>query len=235
MARFPPELVHRVNALLRTSPEGHESSFGDVGPCRVHEWFAAVDAGGSHGEWIAPHGVLVALAWKMLRTSPPTQCVAWVGRRVWPSPRSLVAVDGSRELLARSIFVRTDSSSCMEERANRVWAAQQSLACDDVAAVIWDSDGFDMVASRRMQLAASRDQRRPPVLALCARPWSQRNMPTAASTRWVVHAHPCDGSDATGVERNPAWRAELVRGRGSLGAVVGERESIYTATWSWKG
>lgn len=235
MARFPQELVDRVAAVMRIPHEGAAHELPNIQPGMVHEWFAADEPLSSDGQWSAPHGVLVALVWKMLQTRTDARSVAWVGHRAWPSPRSMIAADGSRELLARSIFVRTDGAGAKQERANRIWAAQQSLACDDVAAVVWDAEGFDMVASRRMQLAAARDEKRPPVLALCVRPWSQRSVLSAASTRWAVYAHACNVSDSAAIESVPAWRAELIRGRGSAASRVGEQCVVHRATWSWRG
>ena len=121
----------------------------------------------------------------------------------------------------------------MDAGAHRLWAAEQALACDGVMAAIWDAEGFDMVASRRTQLAAARSRDRPPVLALAVRPWRERTMLTAAATRWGVH--PVAQGSAEARADAPAWRAELLRGRGSAGFGGESRVLQATAPWSWRG
>jgi len=205
----------------------------------VHEWMSVEEPPPlAHDGWIAPHGALVALAWRVV-LSPhwsmvAERRVAWVGRRVWPSPRSMIDEHGSRALLAASLFIdpapteRVSGEPIRTERSNRLWAAEQALACDGICAVIFDADGFDMVASRRTQLASVRARDRPAVLAIAVRPWSQRAELTAAVSRWAIRPVPSDASA-------PSWSAELMRGRSVAGfAQVGQR-MLLRASWSWCG
>lgn len=195
----------------------------------VHEWMTVEEGSGTRGRWIAPHGMILWLLWQMLEAegarsavgASPERLIAWIGRRAWPAPRAMIGAQGSRALLARSIFV--------DAREHRLWAAEQALACDGILATIFDAEGFDMVASRRTQLAAARSRDRPPVLALAVRPWRERTMLTAAATRWGVHPAAQESVDA------PAWRAELLRGRGCSGFGGESRVLQCTAPWSWRG
>ena len=198
----------------------------------------------SHGEeWLAPHGVMIELAWRMVRLDE-VRLIAWIGRRTWPAPRAMIDAHGSRDLLARSIFVDTHSNNRTSERENRIWAAQQSLSCDGTMVVVWDASGFDMIASRRMQLAAMRTEDRPPVLALAVRPWRERTTLSAAATRWAVCAHSPHSQTTESIEcehlnsmheHRPTWKAELLRGRGSIGNDAAENRKFFRATWSWSG
>ncbi|MSR27997.1 MAG: hypothetical protein EXS03_00260 [Phycisphaerales bacterium] len=257
MRCIPDELRERVAALAAPHAEMRvrgvggtaDGSIAHLGLGAVHEWLA-VDDGETpipRDLWLVPHGFLVALVWEMFlahAAHPPSPLgvshapgapdtrVAWIGRRVWPAPRAMLDESGSRALLARSLFIDARPQTC--ERKHRLWAAEQALACDGVSAVIWDAEGFDMVASRRTQLAAARSRDRPAVLALAVRPWRERATLTAAASRWAVHpcAGVCDGGNAHGMSGDaPAWRAELLRGRGA--ALAGSAHMVRRATWSW--
>ncbi len=229
----------------------------------VHEWMSVEDETPSRDRWIAPHGMILFLLWQMLEAETAStvaastavgrsreRLVAWIGRRAWPAPRAMIDAQGSRALLARSIFIdteacRVDTEACrvdtearrVDAGEHRLWAAEQALACDGVMAAIWDAEGFDMVASRRTQLAAARSHDRLPVLALAVRPWRERTILTAAATRWGVHPVAQESAEVRTEARAdaPAWRAELLRGRGSAGFGGESRVLQCTAPWSWRG
>ena len=268
MQRIPDDIIDQVTAVAR--PAGHclrgdDRAGGiafDFALGVVHEWITAETTHSNRTQWLAPHGVLLALAWHMLRaddaahgSATHSRVIVWIGRRVWPSPRAMIAVDGSRALLARSIFVDPSADRSRSALANHMWAVQQSLACDEVMTVIWDASGCDLTATRRMQLAAAREKERPPVLALAVRPWCERTTLTCAATRWSVTPHVCECTSDTAPDRSPHWRAELLRARGALGSQVGsqvggqigrqvggrvgghvgECSFVVGATWSWSG
>lgn len=204
----------------------------------VHEWMWRE---ARHAAWTVPHGVMIALCWRMLDSVQDGR-VAWVGRHAWPAPRACIRRDGSRLLLERSLFVDPGAACSKDER---IWAVQQSLACDGICAVVFDASGFSMVASRRLQLAAARGDGRPAVLALAVRPWHERLTPSAAATRWGVSPSPPQvagvlsaralGHSADERGEAPVWNAALLRARGAMAHAVGQCIHRIEATWSWSG
>jgi hypothetical protein len=245
MATLPTELRERVAAMVhrpvRHVPTGwlgiDEVLGGGLDADAVHEWIA-----GDGGLGVAPCGVLIALAWRIAARSDPVAVrhgaglVVWVGRWVWPSVRSLVGRDGSRELLARSLWVDPDGADA------RAWAFEQALRCDGVAMGVVDGTGFSRALSRRLQLAADRSavicaegtRERPPALACVVRPWHERDALGSASTRWIVQPAFADAQD-----ESPRWSVQLSRARGqgaSAAASVGARaHAVVPAPWGWAG
>jgi protein ImuA len=101
-----------------------------------------------------------------------------------------------------------------------LWALEEGLRAGrgaGLAAVVGEVGRLPMVASRRLQLAAERAG----VTALLLRRWrtggeaaSERNRPSAATTRWRVaslRSASIDGEPGIG---RPHWRVELLRCRG---------------------
>lgn len=186
----------------------------------LHEWFA-VDSR------YPPLGALIQLAW---RSQAHGGLVAWIGRAVWPYPRALVGglrgplrggISGcDTSLLEASIFISASSAS------DRLWSAEQCVRCRGCVCVVIDATGFDMAATRRLQLAAARASDEPGILALAARPWRERTMLSAATTRWSVRsASPsCAG-------QSPRWEVELIRLKG--GSLEGKCISEAEPSWEW--
>lgn len=259
MAGIPDEIRQRAALLVRSPsvllPSPHRSAAGasqdlsasgahtdmptELGV--VHEWMWRETT--RHAAWTVPHGAMIALCWRMI-DSVQDGHVAWIGRQSWPIPRACIRHDGSRLLLERSLFIDPSASRSNDER---IWAVQQSLACDGICAVVFDASGCSMVASRRLQLAAARGDGRPAVLALAVRPWHERQMPSAAATRWAVAPSPPPAPVAGAVGASelpvdaderaevPAWTVELLRARGALAHAVGQCVYRIEATWSWSG
>jgi protein ImuA len=92
--------------------------------------------------------------------------------------------------------------------ADRLWAIDLALRSPAVSVVVADGGGFDMAATRRIQLVAKNHA----VQAFLVRPpWEQAQL-SAAHTRWLVQ-------NATAGERkmengNPMWTIELLRCKG---------------------
>ena len=164
----------------------------------VHEWIVG-DDGGARGLWVGPLAILSHLAGRAVRDGRGV--LVWIGRAVWPHPPTLV---GGRtdDLLARSIFV---NAARVEER---VWAMDLALRSGAVAAVIADGSGFDLSATRRLQLAGEAGG----ALGLLARRSEERGELSAAATRWVVRTAPCDGEQRVPARR---WIVELLRCKGA--------------------
>jgi len=152
----------------------------------------------------APLGLfthLVARHLAAVPAPPPTlPLVVWIGRASHPYPRSLPGA-----VLAGSVFVDAVT------RTERVWATDTALRSRGAGVVIADASGFDMSASRRLQLAAGLGGQGTNedggVLGLLARPWGERREISAAWTRWRV-------SPARSDSDSPRWAIELLRCKG---------------------
>jgi protein ImuA len=94
--------------------------------------------------------------------------------------------------------------------ADILWAMEESLRCRTLGAVLGEIGDIDMVASRRLQLAAEASG----VTGLLLRSASRRLGATASVTRWSLSAapsRPIDGEPGLGL---PRWRTKLLRCRG---------------------
>jgi hypothetical protein len=190
----------------------------------VHEWIAAplpADAedsasssaerrlqgsseGGVRGDdcWMPPAAVLIHAARRSFEAMAPEgrTLVAWIGRRCWPFPRALAATPGVEPTASIPGGVRADTSlldaSVFVDAADeneRLWAIESALRCPSVAAVVADGSRLSLAGSRRLQLAAAAHGPEGPI-ALLARPPSDRALPSAARTRWLVTPRPAASS-----------------------------------------
>ncbi len=94
--------------------------------------------------------------------------------------------------------------------ADILWAMEESLRCRTLGAVLGEIGDIDMVASRRLQLAAEASG----VTGLLLRSAGRRLGATASVTRWGLSAapsRPIDGEPGLGL---PRWRTRLLRCRG---------------------
>jgi len=208
------EAIERVQGgQTEQSSERHHLPTGWDAPDRatgglrlgaIHEWLVDTPWGPPDA---APLGLFTHLAARHLTAAPaptpPTPLILWIGRACHPYPRSLPAA-----VLARSVFV--DATT----RTERVWATDTALRSRGAGLVIADASGFDMSASRRLQLAAGIGGIGGPsekggggVLGLLARPWGERREISAAWTRWRVSPTPSDSD-------SPRWAIELLRCKG---------------------
>jgi protein ImuA len=91
-----------------------------------------------------------------------------------------------------------------------LWAMEEALRCRALGAVLGEIGDIDMVASRRLQLAAESSG----VTGLLLRTADRRLGATASVTRWGLSAapsQPLDGEPGLGL---PRWRTRLLRCRG---------------------
>src|SRR5438309_8139220 len=109
-----------------------------------------------------------------------------------------------------------------------LWAMEEGLRTQGLAAVIGEVGRLPMVAGRRLQLAAERSG----VTALVLRRWrngeeaaAERERPSAALTRWRVASLPSrdehrfrDDPWLRHLIGRPRWRVELLRCRGGVPA-----------------
>ncbi|HLP85526.1 MAG TPA: hypothetical protein VK157_14350, partial [Phycisphaerales bacterium] len=164
----------------------------------VHEWVGLAG--------VPPMSVLVHVAacaahdgGEVGRAAPWLVCI---GREVWPTPHAVVrgAGQGERtedgELLRRMLLIDPPSE------ADRHWAIELALRCEGLI-VIGDASGVDMATSRRLQLAAEAGHS----LGLLARPPSEAQAMSVATTRWLVQPVATEAA-------RPRWRVTLARCKG---------------------
>jgi protein ImuA len=110
-----------------------------------------------------------------------------------------------------------------------LWAMEEGLRTQGLAAVVGEIGRLPMVAGRRLQLAAERSG----VTALVLRRWRngeeaarERERPSAALTRWRVASLPSfdeprlrDDPRLRHLIGRPRWRVELLRCRGGVPAL----------------
>jgi len=198
--RAKEELIQRMRAIV----EGDGPAFGAgssqassraaMGFGYLHEWFDETP-----GPLRGPVCLLTHLAGRAL--AEDGGYVVWVGRRCWPYGR-LLARGGDRRLLERSVFVDAPND------AAKLWAVDVALRCEAVSAVVADGAGFDMAATRRLQLAAKAGR----AVGLLARPPDERGERSAAATRWSVK--PVVNRDGT----RPRWRVTPLRCKAGAGS-----------------
>ncbi len=181
----------------------------------VHEWIGVDEpegesqlgrgrgnAGRSAG-WSPPLTLLVQIARQsLLNNNSSAAHVVWIGQRLWPYAPALAQppgawASGPCDLLAASLFVQAETVR------ERVWAADLALRSGCVASVAVDGSGFDLPATRRLQLAAEAGGS----LCLLARPPWERHVLSAANTRWAVRCCPT-------FTTSRRWTVELLRCKG---------------------
>jgi len=97
-----------------------------------------------------------------------------------------------------------------ERTADALWALEEALRCNRLAAVLGEVGRLDLTASRRLQLAAEAGG----VTGLLLHTGEERaGSASAAVTRWRVTPAPSltDGEPGVGA---PCWRLDLLRCRG---------------------
>lgn len=225
------ERLRALRAAVSARMAGGEAPCAAAAVPRVATGWAAADralggglpCSGLHEWWGDPaeaRAVCAQLAWNALladeRARPGAhRHVVWVGRAAWPEPGDLVR--GLRAALCgmfgaprvrcwpdarlhdRSILVDVPA----HDAGARLWAIEQAARCAGVCAVVADGQGFDLAATRRLQLAATG------VLLLSLRgPVRQRTgavPPSACTTRWRVERVPASQPGATPAAERAPW------------------------------
>jgi protein ImuA len=180
--------------------------------------------------WAPPLCLLSDLAACALRAGGCRRRVVWIGRRVWPYPRTLLGRGGSataEDLLARSVFIDPPDDS------SRLWAIDLAARCPAVTAIVADGSHLTMAASRRLQLAAEAGEdeggsgtggEKAPLLLL-TRPPREAAALSAAATRWWVSPAPSSGA-------GPCWSVSRLRAKGAAARGSGrERNEAGMRRW----
>lgn len=175
----------------------------------VHEWIGVQEMEGDpplratragRVAWSPPLTLLIEIAHSAAASSRDDGGrFVWIGEGVRPYAASLMGCGGSGApmRLDKCLFVRA------QRPADRLWATDLALRSRGAAVVIADGSGFDLAATRRLQLAAEAGGG----LCLLARPpWERREL-SAAATRWLV-------SDVACSSVNRRWTVELLRCKG---------------------
>lgn len=195
------------NALAidpHSDPHSDQSPRG-LARAAIHECIGLADSDNAYPLAILTHLARQAAAHTPARTPG---LIAFIGPRVAPHPWSLATP--AQDLLHRCLFIHPP------DRAARLWAADAALRSRALAAVIVDADGFDIAATRRLQLAA--ETARAP--AFLARPPSDAGALSAAATRWRIARAPVRAA-------RPRFEITLLRCKGS------QRASLpATRTWT---
>ncbi len=168
--------------------------------------------------WRPPACVLIHLAWRTVSADSAGLWTVWVGRSCFPYSAALLrGAAEDRALLERSLFVSADSA------ADRLWAVDLSLRSPAVGVVIGDGSGFDLAATRRVQLAG----RTHGTLVMTVRPpWEQGEW-SAAQTRWMVRRESVS-DDCVTESAKPSWSIELLR---SKGVRLGQASEMWRLEW----
>lgn len=210
------------------APQNHQSAIfptnlgldgdlpqGGLARGKVHEWLGILPPESvtpsstktiKEKTWSPPLSLLIHLARSALAQADNTQArVVWVARPVASgfSVRPYSPALGARgpahshDLLASSLFVAASSP------AQRLWAADLALRSRAAIAVIVDAAGFDLPATRRLQLAAESSSS---ICFLARPPWEQTVL-SASTTRWLVRTCPSSNSARR-------WTVSLLRCKG---------------------
>lgn len=161
--------------------------------------------------WYAPLLIVASLLGSTIASlrqktmlPPEKKIIAWVGRKSWPTPHVL------QEALNKICLDKGEedwSSNCMfinpPNKNKRLWTVTQLLRSPAVLAVVAEGSGFEMKATRRLQLAAKRGG----ALGIIIRPPAEISSPTAAQTKWIFTPVPAED----GALR---WSIELLRAKG---------------------
>ncbi len=191
---------------------------GGLGYGKVHEWIGVQEretdtrrpsASVRRTHWSPALTLLIEMARSAAASSRDGRDrLVWVGQAVWPYPAPLAQAGNPRRGLSLDgcLFVRASRP------ADRLWATDLALRSRTAAAVIADGFGFDLAATRRLQLAAEASGG----LCLLARPPCERCALSAAATRWLVSCVPSPSM-------NRRWNVELLRCKGMQPAPHAQR------------
>ncbi len=188
----------------------------------LHEWSFETSSANKTLEWHPPLSIISVLLKRAIKLSASQESlkqkklILWVGRKCWPTPHLLSSIfslpeneqgfkESTSSLPTKPFNLPSENSIFLDppDKQSRLWALIQGLRCSLTLSIIADGSGFSSVASRRIQLAA---QKQNALILLCRPPW-ELGRPSSAQTKWLVSPLPSS-------EASPAWSLELIRSRG---------------------
>jgi protein ImuA len=189
----------------RRTPLGHAeadaSLQGGLALGAIHEVFAQIGR-----QSTAATGFIAGLAARVAARRP----MVWIRQDFTEVEAGAISMSGLVELgLDPRLFVDVHATDV--DHALR--AAADALACDAVGAVVLEVWGearlFDLVASRKLTLAAQASGATGLMLRMAAQPRA-----STAETRWIVRAaHSPPQSSPSSAWGSPLFEAQLVRNR----------------------
>jgi protein ImuA len=155
----------------------------------IHEFFC-----GCPEDTAATSGFIAALLATLMRSSG---VAIWIGSTRNVFPPALVSFGITSDKI---IFID------LNKEKEVVWAMEEALKCDGIAAVISEIAHLDFIASRRLQLAVEQSS----VTGFIIR-CNPRNLNTACIARWKISPiQSIAANDLPGVGF-PAWQVELLK------------------------
>jgi protein ImuA len=197
--------THGATHSLRKVPLGHAEADahlqGGLALGAMHEVFAEAGRQGA-----VATGFIAGLAGRVAAHRP----VVWIRQDFSEVETGAVSMSGLCELGLDPRLLVTVRAVDVEQALR---TASDALACDAVGAVVLEVWGeakqFDLVASRKLTLAAQASGATGLVLRLAAEP-----RPSTAESRWIVRAaHSPPASHALSGWGSPVFEAQLVRNR----------------------
>jgi protein ImuA len=197
--------AHGAVHASRKVPLGHAEADahlqGGIAVGAVHEVFA--EAGRQSA---AATGFVAGLAGRVASRRP----VVWIRQDFAEMEAGAVSMSGLSEL---GLDPRLLLSVHAADVDHALRATADALACDAVGAVVLEVWGearqLDLVASRKLTLAAQTSGATSLVLRMAAEP-----RPSTAETRWIVRAaHSPPGSTPSSAWGSPLFETQLVRNR----------------------
>jgi len=197
--------THGAAYGLRKVPLGHAEADahlqGGLALGAMHEVFA--EAGRQSA---VASGFIAGLAGRVAARRP----VVWIRQDFSEVEAGAVSMHGFSELGLDPRLLVTVRAADVEQALR---TASDALACDAVGAVVLEVWGearqFDLVASRKLTLAAQASGATGLMLRLAAEP-----RPSTAESRWIVRAaHSPPGSHPSSAWGAPLFEAQLVRNR----------------------
>jgi len=201
----PPAPGRQFSLGMRPVEEAFPNGVFPTGA--MHEFLAA-----NQDEAAARCGFTAAVVGKLMQDRGV--CI-WIGRKMEVFPRSLAQFGIGPE---RVIFITPGSETQV------IWAMEEALKCEGLAAVVGNIRDIDLTASRRLQLAVEQSR----VTGFILHERSRQVAPVAAVARWRITPLPSVLEDELPGVGFPRWQVDLIKVRNG-------RPGKWVVEWSARG